>query len=193
MFRTIHTYNDGIKSQGHFLICILFLNKRETQGDSPVSSFGSWTGNWTWERATSSHKFTQIRLMLHLKTLWCLIWNGSYVFIGEIPGIDKTWCLINLKLVASAGKNRTGSVFVFAVQVINSLFFLQVHNRKQFSTCSWFRSFLFPWIQYAGRSSFVPSMSKTDWRPHQLLTTRSNNPPRWHSLHSMLLRNQELA
>lgn len=33
MFRTIHTYYDGIKSQGHFLICILFLNKRQTQGE----------------------------------------------------------------------------------------------------------------------------------------------------------------
>lgn len=122
-------------------------------------------------------------MMSHMEWKLCFHWRNFR---------DRRDLMFN-KSQVSAGKNRSGSVFVFAVEVINSLFFLQVHNRKQFSTCSWFRSFLFPWLQNAGRSSFELSMSKTDSRPHQLLTTRSNNPPRWHSLHSMLLRNQELA
>lgn len=42
----------------------------------------------------------------------------------------------NSQVSSQWGKNRTRSVFVFAMEVINSLFFLQVHNRKQFSTCA---------------------------------------------------------
>lgn len=163
-------------------------NRRWAQRGSPVSFPASWTGI-----CTLRHILSYIHLN---KNIWTNddVSNGIKVIL--LQDVHKTqWLMMNnnwIKFKVSSQEEGKNKIYV-AMLDKNTLLFLQVHNRKQFSTSSSCRSFLFPWTLHAGCSGYPPSMNKAVSHPEQPHSKRSNNPARWQSLHSMLQRSQELA
>ena len=179
MLRTISLYDDGTKPPGHFLICILLLNKRtRTEGrltQRGIPCFLLWFLNrkCAHEKEGKGHILTYIQLNNN-------IWRHGDISNGREVccwGITSHGWLTALRVAA---RKRC-----LPRMLKNTLLFLQVQNRKRFSTSSSLGSFLFAWRERARPDSLSSSMNEADSHPDQLQDNRSNNPPRWPLPHSL--------